>query len=123
MTGPNDTYRSYSRHYTDDAFWSKLRTLPSSAGRALLLKALLLWELLLAPEAPAWVRAAILGVLGYLILPLDAVPDVLPVVGYADDAAAMTALLVHVDHLVGDDLKLRAEERLERLLGEGEGRI
>lgn len=119
MTERHDDYASCSMHYSDANFWTKLRLIPRSAGRVLLLKALLLRELLISPGVPIWVRAAILGVLGYLILPLDAVPDVLPVVGYADDVAAMTALLGNVNYLVSDDMRGRAEERLTRLLGGG----
>lgn len=33
--------------------------------------------------------AIIMGALGYLILPLDLIPDVVPVLGFADDAAAI----------------------------------
>ena len=33
--------------------------------------------------------AIIMGALGYLILPLDLFPDVVPVLGFADDAAAI----------------------------------
>lgn len=120
MTDRLDAYDSCSVNYSDEDFWTKLRHIPSSAGRVLLLKALLLRELLTSPGVPVWVRGAILGVLGYLILPLDAVPDVLPVVGYADDVAAMTALLGQLEHLVSDSLRRQAEEHLTRLLGEGE---
>lgn len=121
MTGPHDDYASCSVHYNDADFWAKLRLIPRSAGRVILFKALLLYELLTSPGVPVWVRAAIIGVLGYLILPLDAVPDVLPVVGYADDMAAMTALLGSVDYLVSDGMRLQAEQHLTRLLGGGKG--
>ena len=35
------------------------------------------------------VRATLLGALAYFVLPLDAIPDILPVIGFSDDAAVM----------------------------------
>src|SRR5262245_12896570 len=46
---------------------------------------------------PLKVKAALLGALAYFVMPIDALPDFLPLLGYADDAAVLlTALrLVH----------------------------
>jgi uncharacterized membrane protein YkvA (DUF1232 family) len=35
----------------------------------------------------------LLGALAYFVLPIDAIPDILPVVGFADDAAVLTAAI------------------------------
>jgi uncharacterized membrane protein YkvA (DUF1232 family) len=49
---------------------------------------------------PVQVKAALVGALAYFVLPLDAVPDVLPVVGFTDDAAVLlTALRMVAGHL------------------------
>ena len=46
------------------------------------------------------VKAALIGALAYFVLPLDAVPDVLPGVGFTDDAAVLlTALRMVAAHL------------------------
>ncbi|MFG1420386.1 YkvA family protein [Roseixanthobacter liquoris] len=51
-------------------------------------------------ETPVRVRATLLGALAYFILPLDAIPDILPVIGFSDDAAvlflAFQALTSHI---------------------------
>jgi uncharacterized membrane protein YkvA (DUF1232 family) len=39
------------------------------------------------------VRAVLLGALAYFVLPLDAVPDVLPVLGLTDDAAVLAGTI------------------------------
>ena len=45
-------------------------------------------------------KAALLGALAYFVLPFDAVPDVLPFLGFADDAAILaTALRMVANHL------------------------
>lgn len=41
------------------------------------------------PQTPTRVRVTLLGALAYFILPFDAIPDFLPVVGFTDDAAVL----------------------------------
>ena len=49
---------------------------------------------------PIQVKAALLGALAYFVLPFDVVPDVLPLVGYTDDAAVLvTALRLVASHI------------------------
>jgi uncharacterized membrane protein YkvA (DUF1232 family) len=42
---------------------------------------------------PAGVRVRLVLLLGYLILPIDLVPDFIPVIGYADDAVIVALVL------------------------------
>jgi uncharacterized membrane protein YkvA (DUF1232 family) len=54
---------------------------------------------------PLQVKAALLGALAYFVLPLDGMPDLLPMLGYTDDAAVLlTALRIVSGHI-------RAEHR------------
>ena len=49
---------------------------------------------------PLQVKAALMGALAYFVLPADAIPDVLPLLGYADDAAVLaTALRLVATHI------------------------
>jgi len=51
-------------------------------------------------DTPVQVKAALLGALAYFVLPFDAVPDVLPFLGFADDAAVLaTALRLVASHM------------------------
>ena len=51
-------------------------------------------------DTPLQVKAALIGALAYFVLPFDAVPDVLPFLGFADDAAILaTALRMVANHL------------------------
>ncbi len=50
---------------------------------------------------PFHVRAALLAALAYFVLPVDAVPDILPVFGFADDAAVLAgAIRLVMAHIV-----------------------
>lgn len=53
------------------------------------------------PAVPKHYKILGLATLLYLINPFDAIPDVLPGVGYVDDAAALAAFLVAVRKVVG----------------------
>jgi len=49
---------------------------------------------------PLQVKAALVAALAYFVLPFDVVPDILPLVGYGDDAAVLvTALRMVAGHI------------------------
>ena len=90
----------YAEYFSQRAFWDKLSRSAAAAGEKAVEMALVLYYCCRDPDTPAKARAVILGALGYLIFPLDAIPDFIPGVGFADDlaalVAALTLLLVHV---------------------------
>ena len=52
-------------------------------------------------ETPRHVQAALLGAIAYFILPFDFIPDMLPVLGYTDDAAVLaTAIRLVAAHVM-----------------------
>jgi uncharacterized membrane protein YkvA (DUF1232 family) len=51
-------------------------------------------------QTPRHVQAALLGALAYFILPFDFIPDMLPVLGFTDDAAVLaTAIRMVAAHI------------------------
>ena len=64
---------------------------------------------------PLQVRAALLGALAYFVLPFDFIPDLLPLVGYADDAAVLLTALRLVSSHVRDEHRIAAREALARM--------
>jgi uncharacterized membrane protein YkvA (DUF1232 family) len=105
-------YEKYGGHYSEDGLWRKLTEIPVSIGRSVAMQALLLYALLTDGNVPLWAKALIVGVLGYLILPIDAIPDVIPVIGYTDDAAAMAFVLHQLSEYVTPAIRERAESLL-----------
>jgi uncharacterized membrane protein YkvA (DUF1232 family) len=52
-------------------------------------------------QTPRHVQAALLGAIAYFILPFDFIPDMLPVLGFTDDAAVLaTALRLVSAHIL-----------------------
>ena len=84
---------SYNKHFSDSGFRKKVNTLPYSAGSKVLRQAVTLYVLLKDADVPKWVKASIVGSLGYFIFPFDLIPDFVPVVGYLDDLGLMAALV------------------------------
>jgi uncharacterized membrane protein YkvA (DUF1232 family) len=51
-------------------------------------------------DTPLPVKATLVGALAYFVLPTDAIPDMLPVLGFTDDAAMLgTAIALVADHI------------------------
>jgi uncharacterized membrane protein YkvA (DUF1232 family) len=67
----------------------------------------LLTRLAADPTAPRGVRLRVALVLGYLALPIDLVPDFIPVIGYADDAVIVAIVLRSAARVAGSDLLAR----------------
>ena len=54
-------------------------------------------------QTPRHVQAALLGAIAYFILPFDFIPDVMPVLGFTDDAAILaTAIRLVATHITED---------------------
>jgi uncharacterized membrane protein YkvA (DUF1232 family) len=69
-------------------------------------------------NTPLHVKTALVGTLAYFVLPADLVPDFLPALGYADDAASLAATLRLVAAHILPVHRDAAEAALERLTRE-----
>ena len=118
MTEGPDHFR---QAYSETSFWAKVKKFSLAAGREVIEKALILYYTLGEPGVPAWAKAVITGALGYFIFPADAIPDVTPVVGFADDLGVLVAALATVVMHVTPEAKRRAAETLQSLFGDSEG--
>jgi uncharacterized membrane protein YkvA (DUF1232 family) len=49
-----------------------------------------------AVEVPFWRKALVLVALGYAVLPVDAIPDVIPVIGWLDDVGVVAAITAYL---------------------------
>ncbi|CAP40439.1 YkvA family protein [Bordetella petrii] len=108
---------TYEKAYSDQRFWRKATRHASAAGRQALEKALWLYYAVQNPGTPKWARRVIYGALGYFVLPLDAIPDLAPLVGYTDDLGVMTAALATVAFYINDDVKHQASAKLHDWFG------
>jgi len=105
------------RWYSAPRLWTKLRKAAVAAGRKTLFIALTLFYCLQDRDTPKWAKGVIVGALGYLILPTDVIPDMIPGMGYGDDWGALVAALGTVAAYIKDEHKSKASSQLERLFG------
>ncbi|MDP2411292.1 MAG: YkvA family protein [Pseudolabrys sp.] len=63
-------------------------------------------------ETPLPVKAALLGAIAYFVLPADAIPDVMPVLGFTDDAAVLATTLKLVAGSIRPEHRDAAREKL-----------
>ncbi|MGY3449220.1 YkvA family protein [Bradyrhizobium sp. USDA 4353] len=66
-------------------------------------------------ETPRHVQVALLGALAYFILPFDFLPDVMPVLGFTDDAAVLATAIRMVASNITPDHRAAAKAALARL--------
>lgn len=66
-------------------------------------------------DTPLQVKASLIGALAYFVLPFDAIPDVLPFFGFADDAAVLATAI----RMVASHIQPAHREAARRALAEG----
>ena len=98
------------------AFYSKgrfLRFLSKTKGKLHFLpKLLAIFYSIQDKDTPRMVRLVLMGAIGYVILPIDIVPDILPVAGWIDDAAVVAAAL----KFAAAYIKPEHKEKVRRIL-------
>lgn len=108
----------YADNYSEENLLHKISKFGAHIGLELLYKVAQLWCVLQKPEVPAKDKALIMGALGYLITPLDFLPDLTPVLGYSDDLVAITFALLKVQGYIDDEVKAEAKALLAKVFGE-----
>ena len=110
--------QKYEQHYNDSSFLDKVTKYGKLIGINALYKAVQLWFVLQKPDVPASTKAVIMGALGYLIAPLDFLPDLMPVLGYTDDFVAITFALIKVQGYIDEEVERKSKNLLAKIFGE-----
>lgn len=109
---------AFEQAYSDEGFWDKLVRYAKTAGKELVEKALWLYYASQQPATPLWAKGVIYGALGYFILPVDAIPDVMPAVGFTDDLGIIAAALGTVAMYIDDEVKALTTQKLRDWFGD-----
>lgn len=113
-------FMNYSNKFSKRDFVEKIARIAKSAGAKLVYAALILYYTLQSDKVSATNKAMIIGALGYLISPLDVVPDAIPIAGLADDLGVLVYVLKKVWTEVDPDIETKARERLSKWFDEDE---
>ena len=107
----------FSKNYSEDSLWAKLKSYAAVAGKEVVEKVLVLYEALKDRDTPAWAKGVIIAALGYFISPVDAIPDVIPFAGYADDLGALAVAIGTVAANIKKEHVTQAKATLGRWFG------
>lgn len=107
---------NYEQYYSEKNFGKKLRQVATQVGAKLLYPALQLYYLLRSSSTPVKDKTIIIGALGYLILPVDLVPDFIPALGFTDDLTALMITLRTLGKDITPEIRRQAKEHTEKLL-------
>lgn len=108
----------YKQHYNEESFWEKLINYAKLAGKEVVEKALYLFYAAQQPETPSWAKGVIYSALGYFILPIDAIPDITPIVGYGDDLGVLAAALAVCAAYITPEVKAKAKQKWKDWFGD-----
>jgi uncharacterized membrane protein YkvA (DUF1232 family) len=113
-------HNEFEHAYSESGFWDKLKKYAKLAGTEVVEKALLLYYAMQEEKAPAWAKATIAGALGYFIVPLDAIADLTPAVGYADDLGVLALAVAAVATYINEDVRRKTAEKMHNWFGDPE---
>lgn len=113
-------FMSYTGKFSAGDFTEKISRIAKRAGAKLVYAALILFYTLQSDKVSAKDKAIIIGALGYMISPLDVVPDAVPIVGLTDDMAVLLYVLKKIWVDVEPEIKEKAKEKLAKWFDEDE---
>ena len=108
-----DEIKGYINDYNESDFWDKIKKYGKTAGAKVVYRALKLYYAAASKKTPIGIKALIYGALGYFILPVDLVPDIIPVAGFLDDFGALGIAIASASAYITPAVKRQAKEKLE----------
>ena len=102
---------------SEKTLWGYVTTWAMSAGRKAVEYVLQLYYTAQEPDTPVWAKSVIYSALAYFVLPLDAIPDTLPVVGFSDDLGALAAAIAAVSIFMNKNVREKAAQKVIELFG------
>lgn len=113
-------FMKYANKFSQNDFVEKISRVAKRAGAKLVYAALILFYTLQSDKISTRDKAIIIGALGYLISPLDVVPDAIPIVGLSDDLAVLIYVLKMVWTDIDPSIKEQAKIKLNQWFDDDE---
>jgi len=107
-------FMSYANKFSQSEFVEKISRIAKRAGAKLVYAALILYYTLQSDRVSKTDKAIIIGALGYMISPLDVIPDAIPIAGLTDDFAVLMYVLKKVWTDIDPSIVEQAKEKLSK---------
>ena len=113
-------FMNYGEKFSKREFAEKISRIAKRAGAKLVYASLILYYTLQSDKVSKKDKAIIIGALGYMISPLDAIPDAIPIAGLTDDLAVLLYVLKKVWTDIDPEIQAKAKKRLSKWFDEDE---
>ena len=113
-------FMSYANKFSKKDFAEKISRIAKRAGAKLVYAALILYYTLQSDKVSKSDKAFIIGALGYMISPIDVIPDAIPIAGLTDDLAVLLYVLKKVWSGIDPEIIEQAKKKLSRWFDEDE---
>jgi len=109
-----DDFNKYRGDFKPNKVKLYLQKYLKDAGIKVVYAALLLFYAYRRSDTPKWAKNIIIGALGYLLAPIDTIPDLTPFLGFTDDFGVMLFGLVTIACYINDSVRGNALAQLKK---------
>jgi uncharacterized membrane protein YkvA (DUF1232 family) len=113
-----DIWNKYQSKFKEAKFFKFLNKKFQSLSVQLVYKSLLMFYAFKRKETPYWAKNIILGTLGYILSPIDMLPDLTPLFGYTDDISVLAYGIVMISCYINKDVRDMALAGTKSIYGE-----
>jgi uncharacterized membrane protein YkvA (DUF1232 family) len=106
-------FTKYYKYYSNSGIKNKLAKLLKRVSKHAFRQVVTLMVMLKSEDVPKFAKVSIMCVLGYLICPIDIIPDFLPI-GLLDDFAAITILVAEMSIYITPEMEEKVDEIIKQ---------
>lgn len=106
--------REKPKSFLESKLWKKLNKVALRVGMKVVYPVVLLYYLFKSKDVPLRAKSLITGALTYFIMPLDGLPDFLPILGYTDDLSLLIATLSQMKKYVNPEILGLTRTKIEQ---------
>lgn len=106
--------KKYQNNYSEKNLINKISKVTRKAGLKVIYCALILYYTTISSSTSIKDKSIIFGALGYFILPIDIIPDIIPFLGFTDDLTALITAISTISQNITPEIKLQAKNNLSK---------
>ena len=104
----------FRKAFNQQKLMKKLPEYLKAIGIKSIYTVLLLFNAYKRKETPTWAKNIILGTLGYLLSPIDGIPDITPFLGFTDDIGVVSFGLVTIACYINEEIRRESKMQLKK---------
>ncbi len=109
--------------FSDNQINEKITKVAKKAGATIIYPVLLLYNLFKSPQTSAKEKMLIVAPIAYFVMPADLIPDLAPMLGFADDGLALSASIKTLAGAITTDIQEQTKVLCKNLIGEVDEKV